>query len=119
MEVIVRVDDVRRAVAFYRDTLGLDVAPGDDAESHFEASWGNWSAEKADLLMFFIYAADAGHPKSVSEIGVSVADLDAVHAAVVREGAVVVESPSPKPWGMQATYRDPDGNLVAVAQVPS
>jgi predicted enzyme related to lactoylglutathione lyase len=119
LEVILRVDDVRRSVAFYRDQLGLQVEPGDDAESHFEASWGNWSAENADLLMFFIYAADAGHPKSVCEIGVSVADLNAVHAVLVKEGTAVVEPPSPKPWGMQATYRDPDGNLVAVSQVPS
>ena len=56
--------------------------------------------------------------RSMCEIGFSVADLDAVHPAVVRAGRDVVEPLSPKPWGMQATYRDPDGNLVAVAQVP-
>ena len=118
MEVLLRVDEVTRSVAFYRDILGLAVAPGDDAASHFEVSWGGWTVDSADLLMFFIYPADAAHPKSVCEIGVSVQDLDAIHTAVVRAGIDVVESPSSKPWGVQATYRDPDGNLVAVAQIP-
>jgi predicted enzyme related to lactoylglutathione lyase len=118
MEVLLRVDDVPRSVTFYRDTLGLAVEPGDKAMSHFEVVWGGWTPDSSDLLMFLIYPADGRHPKSVCEIGFSVADLDAVHAAVVLAGRDVVEPPSPKPWGMQATYRDPDGNLVAVAQVP-
>jgi catechol 2,3-dioxygenase-like lactoylglutathione lyase family enzyme len=118
MELLLRVDDVERSVEFYRDTLGLPVEPGDDASSHFEVFWGAWSADSADLLMFLIYPSDAQHPKSVCEIGVSVPDLEAVHAAIVRTGREIVEPPSPKPWGVQATYRDPDGNLVAVAQVP-
>lgn len=118
MEVLLRVDDVQRSVEFYRDTLGIPLEPGDEAGSHFEVFWGGWAADSSELLMLLIYPADAHHPKSVCEIGVSVADLDAVHAAVVGAGRDVVEPPSPKPWGMQATYRDPDGNLVAVAQAP-
>ena len=118
MEVLLRVDDVRRSVEFYRDTLGLAVEPGDQAESHFEVFWGGWAAAAPDLLMFLIYPADADHPRSVCEIAFSVEDLDAVHAAVVRAGLPVIEPPSPKPWGQQATYRDPDGNVVAVAQAP-
>jgi predicted enzyme related to lactoylglutathione lyase len=118
MELLLRVNDVKRSVEFYRDTLGLAVGPGDETESHFEASWGRWEAGSADLLLFLIYPADADHPRSVCEIGFSVEDLDAAHAAVVRAGLPVIEAPSPKPWGLQATYADPDGNIVVVAQVP-
>ena len=118
MEILLRVEDVKRSVEFYRDTLGMAVVPGDQGESHFEVFWGGWEAASADLLMFLIYPADADHPRSVCEIGFSVEDLDAVHAAVVRAGLPILEAPSPKAWGRQATYSDPDGNVVAVAQAP-
>lgn len=118
MEVLLRVRDLKRSVEFYRDGLGLSVKPGDDEESHFEVFWGEWSAPSPDLLMLLIYPSDAEHPPSACEIGFIVGDLDSVHATAQREGWPVVEGPSPKPWGMQATYQDPDGNLVAVAQAP-
>lgn len=118
MEVQLRVKDVKRSAEFYRDTLGIAVGPGDERESHFEAAWGKWEAASADLLLFLLYPADAGNPRSVCEIGFSVEDLDAVHAAVVAAGQPVVEAPSPKDWGRQATYADPDGNIVVIAEVP-
>lgn len=118
MELLLRVEEMERSVGFYRDTLGLSVEPGDDAGTHFEVFWGDWSAKSTDLLMLLIYPADEEHPKSACELGVSVPDLDAVHAAMVRAGRPVLEAPSAKPWGMQATYADPDGNRVNVAQQP-
>lgn len=118
MEVTLRVDDLKRSVEFYRDAVGLAVKPGDEEESHFEAFWGDWIGASSDLLMFLIYPADAEHPKSSCSIGFSVRDLNAVHAEVVRAGQTVIEPPSPRPWGMQATYRDPDGNAVAVSETP-
>ena len=118
MELLLRVENVQRSVAFYRDVLGLSVEPGDDAASHFEVFWGRWEPEAADLVMFLIYPTDSDHPKSVCELGFSVPNLDVVHVAVVKSGQPVLEEPSPKSWGMQATFRDPDGNVVAVAQSP-
>lgn len=118
LEVTLRVGDLGRSVEFYREGLGLPVVPGDEEASHFEVFWGEWSAESPDLLMLLIYPADAEHPPTSCEIGFSVPDLDAIHAAVKTRGWPVVEDPAPKPWGMQATYRDPDGNLVSVAQAP-
>ncbi len=118
MEVLLRVHDVERSVAFYRDILGLTVKPGDEARSHFEVFWGSWKPDPADLLMFLIYRADLQHPRSVCEIGFSVGDLDAIHAAALRASVPVIAPLSQKPWGRQATYRDPDGNIVAVAQAP-
>lgn len=118
MEVVLRVQDLSRSVAFYRDLLGVPLEPGDPQGSHFEVAWGRWEAGACDLVMLFIYPADREHPQTRSRIGVSVDDLDAVHLAAVRAGVEVVESPRRRPWGMQAVYRDPDGNLVAVCQVP-
>ncbi len=118
MEVLLRVRDIERSVAFYRDILGLTVEPGDEAKSHFEVSWGSWKPNPADLLMFLIYPAHLQHPQSVCEIGFSVGDLEATHAAALRASVPVIAPPSQKPWGRQVTYGDPDGHIVAVAQAP-
>ena len=117
-EVTLRVRDLSRSIAFYRDVLGLAIGAGDEGSSHFEAFWGKWSEAGSDLLMLIIRAADADNPPSVTEIGFTVVDLEATHERVLQSGAAVIESPVEKPWGQQGRYQDPDGNVVNVSQAP-
>lgn len=120
IEVVLRVRDLARSVAFYRDVLGVPVGPGDDAETpHFEAFWGEWEPGRADMLMLLMYSASGEDDLTRTEIGFNVGDLGSVHRAVEGAGYDVVSAPTQKPWGLQATYRDPDGNRVSVAQAPA
>jgi lactoylglutathione lyase len=51
------------------------------------------------------------------EIGFKVDDVDASFAELVRSGALPAVEPTDRPWGQRTAYvRDPDGNLVELAQ---
>ncbi|MFJ7627167.1 VOC family protein [Streptomyces sp. NPDC097595] len=49
------------------------------------------------------------------DLSVEVADVDAVHAALVREGAEIVYGPHDEEWGVRRFFvRDPNGRVVNV-----
>lgn len=119
IEVELRVRDVDRSCAFYRQ-LGVDVGDPDtdepDGPRHSHATWGRWGSE--DFLMLNIYPASDGLPSHAS-IGLSVSDLDALHARLVSDGVEVVRPPERRPWGRSAVYQDPDGNTVSLTERPA
>ena len=119
IEVELFVADVDRAVALYRDLLGLPLEGHAHAEGdpiHHHATWGDWDAGADDgFLMFSIYAAGPGETTR-SSFGFGVADLDAVHTRLEAAGTKVVHAPRSQPWGRSATYQDADGNMVSLTQ---
>ncbi|MEU2020810.1 VOC family protein [Streptomyces sp. NPDC016469] len=49
------------------------------------------------------------------DLSVEVSDVDAVHAALVREGAEIVYGPHDEEWGVRRFFvRDPNGRVVNV-----
>jgi catechol 2,3-dioxygenase-like lactoylglutathione lyase family enzyme len=126
--VTLAVDDLERALAFYRDGLGLE-SPGvggtefvgDDqnpggAVAMFKLEGG---------LILSLYgrsdlAKDAGipvGPPAAGEfsLGHAVASreaVDALLATAVAAGAEAMGAPHERPWGIYSAYfRDPDGHL--------
>ncbi len=121
IEVEFRVRDVDRSLRFYRDVVGLpfagtEVHDGEGAR-HAHATWGSWAKGAGDFLLFNLYPARAGEETGAS-VGFVVADLDAVHARLEREGVEVVRPPEARPWGRTAVYRDPDGNKISLIEEP-
>jgi catechol 2,3-dioxygenase-like lactoylglutathione lyase family enzyme len=124
------VDDLERAVAFYRDGLGWPT-PGivgrefaHGAVAFFELAGG----VKLALWARGDIAHDAGVPRgarSATELtlGYNVNDaasVDAVMAHARRAGAAVVKEPGPTFWGGYAGYfADPDGHLWEVLWNPA
>ncbi|MDP1793699.1 MAG: VOC family protein [Acidimicrobiales bacterium] len=107
--------DVHGLAAFYRDVLGIDLGPGDDEQTHFETTWGEWGGK--DFFFFAVQPIPAtGRETTGAQVGFEVADLQAVHDRAVASGARIVEPPTARPWGMAATYLDPAGNLVQLTQ---
>jgi predicted enzyme related to lactoylglutathione lyase len=104
--------------AFYRDVIGVELGPGDDEATHFEAYWGDWGPDSTDPFFFFaIQPLAAGAPPTTGvEIGFDVPDLDAAHARVTAAGVTVVEAPVAKGWGRAASYLDPQGNTVQLSE---
>ena len=116
IEVDLRVGDLERALHFYRDLIGLpfgdiEVHEGDNTR-HAHATWGDWDQRQEFLMVNLYPAGEAGRTKA--SIGFVVDDLDAVHAKLVSAGAPVMREPVRRPWGVSATYRDPDGNTVSL-----
>ena len=51
----------------------------------------------------------------VPDVSVQVDDVDAAHAAAVREGAEIVHPLTDEPWGVRRFFaRDPDGHVLNV-----
>ncbi len=121
IEVTIHVRDVDRSRRFYQK-LGApcgDVssdAPGD--APHVHAVWGEWSKGSNDFLMLNINPVTGAEPPAPASLGFATEDLDALHAALVADRVAVVHGPEARPWGRTAAYRDPDGNLVSVSQLP-
>jgi catechol 2,3-dioxygenase-like lactoylglutathione lyase family enzyme len=116
------VRDMARAVAFYRDGLGLPQMES-SSEVAFFALNGTWlSLYPRDAL-----AADAGvSPEgsgfeglTLSHNVASEAEVDAMMQEALGAGATEVKPPQATEWGGYSGYfADPDGHLWEVAHNP-
>lgn len=126
--ITLAVSDLDRALAFYRDGLGLESAGVIGTE--FAGDETNPAGAIATFtlhggLILALYpraelAKDAhipfGPPKggefSIGHIVAGKADVDAVLAEAEAAGATVTERPHDRPWGIYSGYfRDLDGHL--------
>lgn len=110
--VNVFVSDLPRAVAFYRDVLGLECVRED-------AAFG-FAAFAAGPIRLGI--AEVGQDQEYllerhTGIGFVVDDLDAEHDRLAEAGVVFPAAPERQPWGdYMALFADPDGNVFYLDQ---
>ncbi|HEV8628204.1 MAG TPA: VOC family protein [Acidimicrobiia bacterium] len=125
----VQVHDPDLALAFYRDTLGLelrnDVAKGDfrwitvGAASQPDVSiiltnYLNGSPADGDVIAGLIAKG------ALNGVHFQTDDLDATFEKVRASGADIVQEPTDQPWGTRdCAVRDPSGNLVRIDQPPA
>ena len=120
------VNDPDAALAFYRDTLGLELR-NDVARENFR--WITVGAASQPGISIVLTNYVQGSPDDLDTVAALVAkgglygphfgarDLDAVFAAVRDAGGEVVQEPTTQPWGVRdCAFRDPSGNLVRVNQ---
>jgi uncharacterized protein len=123
------VDDLERAVRFYRDGLGLktDGIVGTEFAYGAVAFFDLQAGLKLALWPRTSIAHETGLPlaspsPTAFTLGHNVAskgDVDAVMAQATRAGAVVVQPAHDTLWGGYAGYfQDPDGHLWEVAWNP-
>lgn len=121
LRVAVTVEDFERAIAFYRDGLGLN--PGDLWTDHGRAQI--FSAGRATLEVF-----DTTQANSVDQLEVGrrvsgqirfafeVPDVHAALARALQYGATLVHEPVLTPWGdLNARIQSPEGLQVTLFQV--
>jgi catechol 2,3-dioxygenase-like lactoylglutathione lyase family enzyme len=125
----VLVHDPDEALAFYRDTLGLEVR-GDVAREQFR--WITVGAAAQPEVSIVLTNYLNGSPADADALAALVAkgalngvhfrtdDLDASFETVRSAGAEIVQEPARQPWGTRDfAVRDPSGNLVRVDQPPA
>lgn len=125
------VDDLERAVAFYRDGLGWPTSGivGAEVENGAVAFFKLESGLKLALWPRESLAADSGlamRPQARGAPAFSIAhnvasreDVDAAMALAGRAGAVIVKAAHPTFYGGYAGYfQDPDGHLWEVVFNP-
>lgn len=133
--VTLAVADLDRALAFYRDGLGLASSGIIAAELHDEVSGADGAIAMFELdggLLLSLYprtdlARDAGiEVDATSRGGFSLGHLverreevDAVLARAQAAGARLTGGPRERPWGIYSGYfEDPDGHLWEVIWNP-
>ncbi len=125
----VQVHDPDRALAFYRDTLGLELR-NDVAQEH--SRWLTVGAPSQPGVAIVITNYLNGSPADDDAIAALVAkgamngvhfttdDLDATFERVRASGAEIVQEPTEQFWGTRDfAVRDPSGNLVRIDQPPA
>jgi methylmalonyl-CoA/ethylmalonyl-CoA epimerase len=110
-QIAINVHDVPRAVAFYRDALGLTLL--------FEAppTMAFFDCDGVRLMLSQPSEPQFDHPSSI--LYFRVADIDAAHTSLVARGvtferapALTARMPDHELW--IGFFRDPDGNLLAI-----
>jgi uncharacterized protein len=134
--ITLAVSDLERALAFYRDGLGLE-SRGVIATQYA----GDDTTPAGAIVMFRLdgglllnlyprseLAKDAQIPPrpaqsgefSLGHIVASRTDVDAVLAQAEAAGATITDEPNNRPWGIYSGYfRDPDGHLWEVIHNPA
>jgi len=100
------VENMTRAVAFYRDVVGLPLK--------FESPhWSEFSTGETTLAL---HPASNTNAAGKVEIGFSVSDLQAFHDAMVAKGVKFPLAPTKQDFGgVLAQFQDPDGASVTVS----
>jgi catechol 2,3-dioxygenase-like lactoylglutathione lyase family enzyme len=123
------VDDPERALAFYRDALGLDLRNDVGREDFRWITVG--AAAQPDVAIVLTNYLN-GSPADSEAVASLVAkgalngvhfhtdDLDGTFDKVRASGAEIVQEPADQPWGTRDfAVRDPSGNLVRIDQPPA
>ena len=128
-QCFVLVHDPDAALAFYRDTLGLELR-NDVAREDFR--WITVGAASQPDVAIVLTNYLNGSPADGDALAALVAkgalngvhfhtdDLDATFEKVRAVGAEIVQEPTDQPWGTRDfAVRDPSGNLVRIDQPPA
>ena len=116
--VMVNVSDMRRSVAFYRDTLGLPLKFESPGWSEFETGATTLALHAATRAAGSTAAPQAGPVAGTCSLGFSVPDLDRTYAELRERGVRFVMPPTAQPnEGIRlAVCHDPDGLTISFAE---
>ncbi len=105
------VEDMERAVAFYRDTLGLEIAKQDEQWTEFDANGlriglnGRESAQSSEGGAVITFQPDG--------------DLEEQVAELQGKGVTFTGGISEYPWGRLAPFKDSEGNDLQLYAPPA
>jgi catechol 2,3-dioxygenase-like lactoylglutathione lyase family enzyme len=128
-QCFVLIHDPDLALAFYRDTLGLELR-NDVARGDFR--WLTVGAASqpdiAIVLTNYLNGSPADHDAlaallakgALNGVHFRTDDLDATYEKLRASDAEIVQEPTDQPWGTRdCAVRDPSGNMVRIDQPPA
>lgn len=114
-DIALFVSDLQRAIAFYRDLLGLDLKRLDTGFAEFwmeGAILALWEESDLRRALDFPNPPRRGPHAMVAIRFDSAAAVDAAHARLAARGVIFRSLPQTYPWQAHAAYfSDPDDNL--------
>ncbi|GGK38899.1 lyase [Pilimelia terevasa] len=125
----VAVDDHEKALAFYRDAVGLEVRNDVGAENMRWVTMGLPGAPHPEIVLEPPAAHPDASPADREALGTLLAkgllrglvfgtdDCDGTFARVSDAGGEVLQEPMDQPYGVRdCAFRDPAGNIVRFTQ---
>lgn len=112
------VADMRRAIAFYRDVLGMQVLDTNECWTSLECFGARIGLHCSSTRPALPLAADEHGHRHGATLTLRSTDLDADVEYLTRCGVGVIGR-SDHPWGRLAAIRDPDGNVLELMQPPA
>jgi uncharacterized glyoxalase superfamily protein PhnB len=107
------VEDLDRAMKFYRDTLGLDVVFSDDVSYAFRMEGQDFALVKVstgvEMLNGDVLGVQRGHRVMLCA---DFEDVDAAYHTLTAKGVTFIKPPMDQHWGWRTAYfADPEGNI--------
>lgn len=125
----VQVHDADLALAFYRDTLGLDLRNDVANEGYRWVTVGAASQPGVEIVLTnYVNGSPADGDVvagllakgALNGVHFHADNLDAAFSRIKAAGAEIVQEPTDQPWGVRdCALRDPSGNLVRMDQARS
>jgi catechol 2,3-dioxygenase-like lactoylglutathione lyase family enzyme len=116
------VEDLAAAKRFYQDVFGLPIV-FEDVDSVVFAFGGTLVNLLTSSAAQELIEPAAVAPREVGsrlQLTIEVDDVDATCADLVRRGAVLLNGPMDRPWGVRtASFVDPGGHIWEVAGKPT
>jgi catechol 2,3-dioxygenase-like lactoylglutathione lyase family enzyme len=107
------ISDFDRSLSFYEQILGLEVLSRDEAFGYasFATEGASFAIARTD---------DRSLTGRHTGIGWVVDDVTSTYEALAAAGVEFEMLPSQQPWGgFMAMFKDPDGNLFYLDQIPA
>ncbi len=107
------VKDFKRALEFYRDTLGLPLR-----FAHEEYGHASFATEGALFSLQRVDGDQAHFAGRHTGVGFGTNDLDAEYERLKNKGVVFTQPPEKMSWGgYLSLFKDPDGNVLYLDQL--
>ena len=120
----IRTADLKRALAFYTDTLGFSVRRGTEEESNMSLVRGDANIMLEGPTAFYSEGYNSairerlGTP-SASAMYIEATDLEELNAKLIEAGIAIIDPLADRPWGQsELTVADPDGNWLTFWKSP-
>ena len=122
------VSNQSKALAFYTESVGFEKKTDVTLPGGYRWVTVGPKGQELELALWEVGSATDPEQKAWSKqwapgknppIVVRVNDCREVHRELSSRGVEFPQPPKEYPWGVAATFRDPDGNLFSLSQPPS
>lgn len=113
--ITIWVNDLDASARFYVEFLGLPLERSDPEPPiglpHYECMWGTFDDDS--WFLFHIYPAPPGRVTTCAQLGIDTGDLTGLVERAEASGVRVLQPARQEPWGLNAKFLDPDGNVIS------
>jgi len=125
-QVPIVVTDQKRALEFYTEKVGFEKKTDFTSPQGYRYVTVGPKGQPLELALWTVgssvnpeqtEAAKQWSPGRIPPIVLLVADCRGTHQELSERGVKFLQPPMDHPWGVSATFVDPDGNLFSVSQL--